>query len=300
MIQEQSPLPLETSSTEILEDGQSQASTEESDITQEDVQHGLQFLQEIVLSEELKHASYVECLPKAGTSNFDGTPDFWPLEDFKLFPVPRLKQASMERKSIVKETVEKLTRQGTEAVSVNDLQWATWVVRTRGFTTIHVLSDSSSPTKRIRKRKVLLPYLDFMNHNLNPNCVMEVFEDGDANNDETSMYALRATRDIQAGEEVTIVYGTGFETSLDLLDKYGFWLEENSEDQFSVNRNLDWSLVDQEWKDEVESERGFSIRERTPNGKPEQAFGSAAQFRYHLACLYRTALEEQRAIGFDV
>ena len=56
-----------------------------------------------------------------------------------------------------------------------------------------------------------------------------------------SFVALQAVRPIAQYEQITLRYGTGFETSLEMLDKYGFYAESNPNDA-----RIDWDLVEHE------------------------------------------------------
>jgi hypothetical protein len=57
-----------------------------------------------------------------------------------------------------------------------------------------------------------------------------VIEKIESKSDDESYFALVATWDIEKDEKITLCYGTGQETSLDLLSKYGFWTQNNPND----------------------------------------------------------------------
>jgi SET domain len=166
------------------------------------------------------------------------------------------------------------------------LAFCAWLVRSRAFTTFQMLGqtaraeaavvsaaddDDDEPPppdttmeRTLRTRTVLIPYIDMLNHAPAgvSNTVMEKIEtpvrdasddaidDDNNDNNDTSYFALVATKDIAAGDELTVTYGTGYETCLDLVAKYGFWLPNNPNDDF-----LDWSSVNptqQPWSTTIE------------------------------------------------
>jgi len=181
-----------------------------------------------LLLEQLKNDGgrwqpYFDCLPTL-SSNFDATPDFWKEETIRQLEVPKLVQDTLDLKRATESSPE--------------LQFATWLVRSRAFSTFKLLPDAKE--KRIRTRTVLIPFMDFLNHNTaaHSNARIEKIE---AKNEEESFFALVATKKMSPGQQVTITYGTGHETTLDLFTKYGFWTSNNPND---ISLNLDgvsWS-----------------------------------------------------------
>ena len=87
--------------------------------------------------------------------------------------------------------------------------------------------------------RVLLPYLDMINHSSdNANCELHLI---DPEKDE-AWFAIRATRPIKAGKEITISYGTGVESSVELLQNYGFVPDENRIDKLMLKKGGDECL----------------------------------------------------------
>jgi hypothetical protein len=164
------------------------------------------------------------------------------------------------------------------------LAFCTWLVRSRAFTTFQMLGTTAREEepkeqqlegdavagggRTLRTRTVLIPYLDMLNHASAgaSNTVMEKIEspvvnvdrggDDDCIDDDTgrrcndgttSYFALVASQDIAAGDELTVTYGSGHETCLDLFTKYGFWLPNNPNDanldclSLSSSRSVLWS-----------------------------------------------------------
>ena len=198
----------------------------EDSIDGDDSQAGLKFLDTFCQEDNYKY--YMNCLPKINDAQFDATPDFWEESVIQELQIPRLIETSLQCK---RETAHLL-----------DLQWATWIICSRGFSTFKVNQDGS-----LKRRIVLIPYLDMLNHAVSPNASIEVVECPGSCQD--SFYALQALKSISAGEQITIGYGIR-ETSLDLLSKYGFWLPDNPADDY-----IDWNMVDPQWTTTTEQDK---------------------------------------------
>lgn len=226
-----------TSTLPLYEDRQNEESVVDADVLM-----GLQFLQRSMSNETWQ--PYINSLPVVGGPDFDATPDFWAMDEIKQLEIPKLIEESLRRKRNIEQLAIRLADDNF-SYPLARLQWATWAVRSRGFTTLKMLSKDDELT--IQARTVLLPYLDMVNHCATPNAVLEVWEVPDAYDE--SFYALKAVRPILKGEEITIAYGTGMETSLDLFAKYGFWPAENPGD-----RHLDWASVDAQWTTTLEED----------------------------------------------
>lgn len=137
-------------------------------------------------------------------------------------------------------------------IPFDELQFATWIVASRSFAIKISVDDSalaregalSTTEKAIR---VLLPYLEMINHSSDhANAELHLI---DPEKDE-AWFAIRATRPIKQGKEITISYGTsGTETSVDLLMNYGFVPEEN---------RIDAMLLGKGGEDCIDSLEGWS------------------------------------------
>lgn len=182
------------------------------------VEQGQKFLDKFVDEDAFKY--YMDCLPHLGKRQFDATPDFWEESIIQEFQIPRLVKESLDRKR--------------ETSCKTNLQWAAWIVGSRGFSTFQIKGGN-----KLLKRTVLIPYLDMLNHGLSPNASIEVVECPGSYQD--SFFALQALDHISAGEQITINYGIR-ETSLDLISKYGFWIPDNPADEY-----MDWKTVDPQW-----------------------------------------------------
>ena len=200
---------------------------------------------------------YYECLPTM-SSNFDATPDFWDTETIRQLEVPQLVEETLAIKRATESSLE--------------LQLATWLVRSRAFSTFKLLPNADE--KRIRTRTVLIPFMDFLNHNaVTSNARIEKVE---AKSDEESFFALVATERIPAGEQITITYGTGHETTLDLFTKYGFWTNDNAND---LSLNLD----EVQWSSSMEEDEQL----RLSSCPQEKEIGEMLNLRIHLKRIQR-------------
>lgn len=192
----------------------------------DDVYQGLHFLRNFVENCEY-YAPYVDNLPQIPSSGDEVglTPDFWSSDIIAGLEVQALVKQIRGRKQIVEEVAKE------NDVNENELRWATFMVRSRRFTTWNMIDDPSSKKdgtffgvfpilrNKIEQRQgFLLPLIDMANHAHNPNAGLKISVNRITRDfDDTSSFALRALRPIKKGEEVTISYGEGDGTSLDLL-----------------------------------------------------------------------------------
>ena len=208
---------------------------------------------------------YSDCLPTRAT-NFAATPDFWDEDTIRQLEVPKLVQHTL---AIQRATTTTTTE------SLLSLPFATWLLRSRAFGTYTLIQNGPKQQQRIRTRTVLIPFLDFLNHSATAtsNARIEVVES--KQDDEESFYALIATQNIAAGDPVTITYGTGHETTLDLFTKYGFWTEDNPNDTLLNLENVPWSSTLEE------DEQQLAV------GPPSGEIRDMLRLRIHLKRLQR-------------
>ena len=195
----------------------------------EAMRHGLAFLQRFVPDDRLM--PYMATLPRMESPTFDPTPDFWDPSLLERIEIPSFIAKAQELRTDAKDVAS------ASGCDLEELRWASWVVRTRGFTTFQ-----TNPAKRnqVRSRTVLIPFFDMINHSDDPNASIEAMMVPGA--DDESIFALQALRPIQAGDQVTIAYGTNLESSLDMMEKYGFFIPGNPADT-----NIDWDRIDPQW-----------------------------------------------------
>ena len=192
---------------------------------------------------------YICNLPEEPESGDESglTPDFWSDDLIRELEIPWFIQEIMDRKNIVRIVAEK------NGVDENELRWATWMIRSRRFTTWDrvddpSIDDSGSLMQKVIPKQVeqikgfLLPLIDMANHANEPNAEMKVTVNKWTKKfDETSSFALRALEPIRKDGEITISYGDGDWTCLQMMDKYGFFLEESEADErFDWKESLDY------------------------------------------------------------
>jgi SET domain len=226
---------------------------------------GYSFWKECCADKPNEWQPYLDALPPLNGPNFDPTPDFWHEREVLQLQVPKRIDETLQRKRDIENLVEchlRMSQDGRESRSMGiaDLQWAVWVVRSRGFTTLQLpsgMSDSSSRDDRTRtdeettihrqdvdqvhSRTFLIPIIDMVNHSDEPNVELEVVEVPGSYDE--SFFALRALSPISPGDEITMRYGTGHETTLDFLSKYGFVPSDNA----ISDAAFDWGLVNPQW-----------------------------------------------------
>ena len=222
---------------------------------------GLAFLNDYLdlhqKSSDSKWGPYLDCLPTndANGGLFDPTPDFFTPEEIRLLEFPRLVHAAEKRKEEIERASE------VSLVSAEDLQFATWLVKSRSFSIIKVRQDETTATK-----SVMIPFLDMINHSSdNPNAELQVVES--KSGDDESFYALQATRAIAANKEITIAYGTGKDSSVDLFLNYGFVPNMNKDDaEFLLNSKEDddcFTRADQ-WSTTIKEDEQQSVTAEGP------------------------------------
>ena len=207
-------------------------------------------------------APYLDTLPQKESLQFDATPDFFTNEELELLEFPRLIRLAKERRQNVNALATQL------GFSPEELQFATWIVSSRAFS----LALSVSPTQteeqpKIDERgqiitkaglqkvvRVLVPFIDMANHNDQPNAKLELL---DPEKDD-AFFALEATRPISMGKEITIAYGNGLETSVELLLNYGFVPQANQVDAFMLKKGGDDVITNlNDWTTTLEEDKAM-------------------------------------------
>lgn len=178
-------------------------------------------------NKDVDYEPYTTNLPPVPASGDEAglTPDFWSKEFILGLEVPSYVKRILNRKQIVQEVAKK------NKVNEDELRWATWMMRSRRFTTWNMVDDPDKEDDEslfgvfpVRGKKIeqiqgfLLPLIDMANHAHDPNALLKISVNRWSREfDDTSTFALRALKPIKKGEEVTISYGDGDRTSLDLL-----------------------------------------------------------------------------------
>jgi SET domain len=203
---------------------------------------------------------YLETLPKRGSEQFDPTPDFLVEDDLALLEFPRLIQRAKERKAqVAAVAVEK-------GISEEELQFATWLVSSRAFQLslsapaeekdeMPQYDDRGQVIDKAQKKtiRVMVPFIDMANHSSDqPNCKLTLI---DPEKDD-AWFALEATRPITAGKELVISYGSGVDSSVELLMDYGFVPSSNRIDSIMLVKGGDDVITTLEgWTTTLEEDR---------------------------------------------
>lgn len=191
-------------------------------------------------------APYLDTLPKNPSDA--ATPDFFTDEEVQLLEFPRLVQSVKQRKQDIQQVAAE------QGLSEDELQYATWLVSTRALN-IQISQDGSVndeeevmrdergqviTSARDRKSiRVLVPFLDCANHKSQPNAKLTLI---DPEKDD-AWFALQATRNIGPGKEIAISYGSGVDSSVELLQNYGFVDVTNEIDSLMLEKGGDDAIT---------------------------------------------------------
>ena len=225
-----------------------------------------------------KWARYFEALPTRD-DQFDPTPDFWTEEQIRRLESPRLIESALSRKQRIKDLSE------AENIPLEELQFATWLVESRSLTLLKeketvsgVLDDDKTVQENgyyeldedFDSTSVIIPIVDMINHSSDsPNAELDVlfYEDEDESKsggggteenlgNGEAFYAIVATEDISAGSEIKISYGTGEDSSIEILHNYGFIPGNNPFDDLIVGIEGDCCFPPKhEWGTTLESDK---------------------------------------------
>ena len=207
-------------------------------------------------------APYLDTLPTIGSANFDPTPDFFSDEELELLEFPRLIRQAKERRQQVQAVADEL------GLTTEELQFATWLTASRAFsismtgaqddTQALKYDDRGQVITKVGEQKtirVLVPFIDMANHSSDqPNTKLMLI---DPEKDD-AWFALEATRPIAPGKEITIAYGNGIESSVELLMNYGFVPQVNRIDVFMLKKGGDDSIPNLEgWSTTLEEDKSM-------------------------------------------
>lgn len=204
-----------------------------------------------------KYQAYIGSLPQSSYDlNIAATPDIWSPDDVRRLEIPALVeqilllQQEMKRLSGKTEEKEEFSSPSSK-VDLNTLQFAAWVVRTRAFSTFKRAVDLDGH-EGLLSRLVLIPFLDILNHasTSSSNAELQVVK---TKAYEESFYALVARKTISTNDEIRITYGTGSESSAEMLSKYGFLPlddDQKANDRLYVEtaqeQDFEWSTSSEE------------------------------------------------------
>ena len=201
-------------------------------------------------------APYLNTLPK--TPGASTTPDFMENEEIDLLEFPSLVAAAKERK----EQIASLAKEN--GFSVEELQYATWLVSSRSLPLAvapdgQVIGESDDvPNVEMDDRgqiltranrsyiRLLVPWLDLVNHNSNsPNAKITIIDP----HKDSAWFALEVLRPIKKGQEIRIAYGSGVDSSSEILQNYGFVPDKNRMDSLMLRYIRQKAEKDPEQKD---------------------------------------------------
>jgi hypothetical protein len=273
-----------------------------------DAERGYKFLQ---LKTELQSSStferdwrpYFDILPTL-SNNCSPTPDFWSQKDIQKLEMPPMMEMVLERK----QSIETLARE--KGISLEELQFATWLVNSRGITLVdnqdneeiddemmseylHQDEDDENDNL-VATTCVMIPLLDMINHSSKDcNTYLSVLGDDGEDDDGELFYAVVARRDIKAGEELLISYGNQEDTSLELLLHYGFVPDDNPYDvDFLAWSNANENEMTSYWSTGLQHDKEqLHLVEATPS--PNSAIEETAlRFRIRM----KEAYEEYKTL----
>jgi hypothetical protein len=175
------------------------------------------------------------------------TPDFYTDEEIDLLEFPRIVQAAKQRKRDIQQAAAET------GIPFDELQRATAIVSSRSIPlAISELENNKQLTtddqgqilskagERVYIR-LLAPYIDMANHRSKEfNAAITIL---DPEKDE-AWFALKATRNIPIGKEITVAYGSGADTSIELLLNYGFVEPGNPMDAYFLKKEQNQKTAD--------------------------------------------------------
>lgn len=223
------------------------------DLDQTPAEGGRNFLQWYANNDKARAMwePYLASLPTEDV-NFDPTPDFYSDEEIDALEYPLAIRLAAERRMQSADLSEK------EGIPLDELQFATWLIASRSFVISISIGDegaagAGATAANKKALRVLLPYLDMINHSSdNANAELHLI---DPEKDE-AWFAIRATRPIKAGKEISIAYGSGVESSVELLQNYGFVPEENRIDTLMLKKGGEECIESlDEWSTTLEEDK---------------------------------------------
>jgi len=226
---------------------------------------GANFLRMYVKNDQAKRlwSPYLDTLPDPTDKEFieNTTPDYFTDEEIDLLEFPRLKEKALQRKKDLQSVSQESN------IPLDELQYATYLVSSRSFPIQLATEDEKDPdfggvndeTRVLRDDRgqvitkvvdeadkkyvrVMVPLLDMANHKSTgeANAKLTIL---DPEKDD-AWFALEALRPIPQGKEITISYGSGIDSSVELLLNYGFVpIEGNRVDAFMLKKGGDDAIT---------------------------------------------------------
>jgi hypothetical protein len=233
-----------------LMDPQKVASSDEGNVAE----YGLSFYRQYYTKPDEWWKDYLQSLPSRIIET-STTPNLWSDSEIELLEFPRLVQQAKKRRGQIEELARK------ESIPLDDLKLATWLVTSRAF--LIPIADDNQETvyddrgqvitkTTTRVLPVMVPFIDIANHSSNPNAKLTLL---DPEKDE-AFFCLTSTRPIPKGTEITIGYGSGVASSVELLLNYGFVAPGNQLDRFMLKKGGDDCLAQaSDWTTSLEDDQ---------------------------------------------
>jgi SET domain len=238
---------------------------------------------------------YLDTLPDFASFARDSTPDCWAHDEIALLEFPRAVRQALERKERIEQVSAEM------GIDLPSLQYATWLVSSRGFSIAMSADGTTANTEEEVPRdergqvllpvgkddrpsiRVMVPLLDMANCNsANANCRWTII---DPEKDD-AWFALEATRPIAPGKEITLAYGSGGapHSSVELLNNYGFVPKnENLIDRLMLKKGGDDVLATAaDWTTSCEED----VRMMAMLGPDDRAMQKALALRIRLKEAY--------------
>ncbi|GAX27450.1 hypothetical protein FisN_23Hh086 [Fistulifera solaris] len=233
-----------------LLDPQKVASSDEGNVAE----YGHSFYRQYYTKPDDWWKDYLQSLPSRIIET-STTPNLWSDSEIDLLEFPRLVQQAKKRRDQIEELARK------ENIPLDDLKLATWLVTSRAF--LIPIADDNQETvyddrgqvitkTATRVLPVMVPFIDIANHSSNPNAKLTLL---DPEKDE-AFFCLTSTRPIPKGTEITIGYGSGVASSVELLLNYGFVAPGNQLDRFMLKKGGDDCLaLASDWTTSLEDDQ---------------------------------------------
>ncbi|GMH95761.1 hypothetical protein TL16_g13227 [Triparma laevis f. inornata] len=155
-------------------------------------------------------APYIGILPTPSEVELDVTPDYYSENEIKMLEFPKIIESINQRN----RDIEKSST--TTKLSPSDLKYYTYLVTSRSFNIR--LSADDKDSDNVKGVRIMLPFLDLLNHGGKSNAELDILNP----EKDDSTFVIRAKRPIQPGKEISLTYGSGGFSSVDLFSSYGF------------------------------------------------------------------------------
>ncbi|CAF1169975.1 unnamed protein product [Adineta steineri] len=153
------------------------------------------------------------------------------IPQWRYYPNDKYPQQLIDK---MKKHLNKYNQSRNKILQYNDdeFQWAYYSINTR---CVHFNMENDS--KDQDDNLCLIPYLDFVNHSIEPNTISKF-------NSLTRSYEIYSIKTIDFNEQITFLYNP--HSNVDLFIEYGFILSLNPYNQFNIEYNLEQFLSNEQ------------------------------------------------------